>query len=217
MENEAQESPFANADTVWMLSPGPVLALAVFVIGALITFFWPTKYTSTAIILIETQLGKLLGSRSILNTLSTMAALSDAAVQDVLWNQLKNTPELTREVFEEKIEQKSAWAYRELIAYLRHSQTEGFDPTKVSGSFAGAMGIVAAPLAQADSITLVLFVVPAPASLALVKNPEPAAPAAELEPASELEAVAEEVASADEPEETFADYDEPSEEDPAGA
>jgi len=99
------------------------------------------KEVITAIILIETQLGKLLGSRSILNTLSTMAALSDPKVQDALWEQLKNTPELTREVFDEKIEQKSAWAYRELRAYLRHARAEGFDPTQVSGSFAGAMGI----------------------------------------------------------------------------
>jgi membrane-bound lytic murein transglycosylase B len=99
------------------------------------------KEVIAAIILIETQLGKLLGSRSILNTLSTMAALSDPTVQDLLWDQLKDTPELTREVFEEKIGQKSAWAYRELKAYLLHAQTEGFDPTRVSGSFAGAMGI----------------------------------------------------------------------------
>ena len=99
------------------------------------------KEVIAAIILIETQLGKLLGSRSILNTLSTMAALSDTQVQEVLWQELKDTPELTREVFEAKIEQKSAWAYRELKAYLLHSRNEGFDPTQVSGSFAGAMGI----------------------------------------------------------------------------
>ncbi len=103
--------------------------------------FGVRKEVITAIILIETQLGRLLGSRSILNTLSTMAALSDTQVQDVLWNRLKSTPELTREVFEKKIEQKSAWAYRELKAYLRHAQEEGFDPTQVSGSFAGAMGL----------------------------------------------------------------------------
>ena len=99
------------------------------------------KEVITAIILIETQLGKLLGSRSILNTLSTMAALTDPQVQDALWEQLKNTPELTRQVFAEKVERKSAWAYRELKAYLLHAQAEGFDPAQVSGSFAGAMGI----------------------------------------------------------------------------
>ena len=103
--------------------------------------FGVDKEVITAIILIETQLGKLLGSRSILNTLSTMAALSDAQVRDALWERLKDTPELTRQVFEDKAAQKSAWAYRELKAYLRHAQAEGFDPAQVSGSFAGAMGI----------------------------------------------------------------------------
>lgn len=99
------------------------------------------KEVITAIILIETQLGKLLGSRSILNTLSTMAALTDPKVQEALWGELKNTPELTRQVFVEKADRKSAWAYRELKAYLLHARTEGFDPTRVNGSFAGAMGI----------------------------------------------------------------------------
>ena len=99
------------------------------------------KEVITAIILIETQLGKLLGSRSILNTLSTMAALTDPQVQDALWEELKKTPELTRKAFAEKAERKSAWAYRELKAYLLHAQSEGFDPTQVNGSFAGAMGI----------------------------------------------------------------------------
>ncbi len=99
------------------------------------------KEVITAIILIETQLGKLLGSRSILNTLSTMAALADPIVQDALWKQLKDTPELTQEAFLNKSARKSAWAYRELKAYLQHAREEGFDPVKINGSFAGAMGI----------------------------------------------------------------------------
>jgi membrane-bound lytic murein transglycosylase B len=95
----------------------------------------------TAIILVETQLGGLLGSRSVLNTLSTMAALSDAAVRDRLWLEVADTPELTRSRFDEKSLQKSRWAYRELKAFLRHAGQEGFDPVAVNGSFAGAMGI----------------------------------------------------------------------------
>jgi membrane-bound lytic murein transglycosylase B len=95
----------------------------------------------TAIILVETQLGKLLGSRSVLNTLSTMAALSDPQVRDWLWVEVADTPDLTRRRFDEKAVEKSRWAYRELKAYLRHAQQEGFDPVRVNGSFAGAMGI----------------------------------------------------------------------------
>jgi membrane-bound lytic murein transglycosylase B len=95
----------------------------------------------TAIILVETQLGGLLGSRSVLNTLSTMAALSDTAVRDRLWTEIADTPELNRRRFDEKSVQKSRWAYRELKAFLRHAGQEGFDPVAVNGSFAGAMGI----------------------------------------------------------------------------
>jgi len=95
----------------------------------------------TAIILVETQLGTLLGSRSVLNTLSTMAALSDPKVRNLLWRKIKNTPDLTRAVFDKKAAQKSKWAYRELMAFLRHAQLQGFDPAEIKGSFAGAMGI----------------------------------------------------------------------------
>lgn len=95
----------------------------------------------TAIILVETQLGTLLGSRSVLNTLSTMAALSDPKVRNLLWRKIKDTPDLTRAVFDKKAAQKSKWAYRELMAFLHHAHSQGFDPTEVKGSFAGAMGI----------------------------------------------------------------------------
>jgi len=95
----------------------------------------------TAIILVETQLGTLLGSRSVLNTLSTMAALSDPKVRNLLWRKIKNTPDLTRAVFDKKAARKSKWAYRELMAFLRHARSQGFDPAEIKGSFAGAMGI----------------------------------------------------------------------------
>ena len=99
------------------------------------------KEVVTAIMLVETQLGKLLGSRSVLNTLSTLAALSDPQVRELLWEKVADTPELTRSRFDDKAERKAQWAYRELRAYLKHAEAEGFDPAAVNGSFAGAMGI----------------------------------------------------------------------------
>jgi len=95
----------------------------------------------TAIILVETQLGKLLGRRSVLNTLSTLAALADLQVRRQLWEEISQTPDLTRSDFDRWADRKSAWAYRELKAFLRHADSEGFDPVAVKGSFAGAMGI----------------------------------------------------------------------------
>jgi len=95
----------------------------------------------TAIILVETQLGTLMGRRSVLNTLSTMASLFDPAVKEMLWEKIGDNPEIDRDRFDQKVYRKSDWAYRELMAFLEHARAEKFDPVKVKGSFAGAMGI----------------------------------------------------------------------------
>jgi len=105
------------------------------------TTFGVDREVITAIILVETQLGKLLGRRSVLNTLSTLAALTDPQVRQQLWEEISQTPDLTRSAFDKWADRKSNWALRELKAFLRHAETEKFDPTAVKGSFAGAMGI----------------------------------------------------------------------------
>ena len=99
------------------------------------------RYVITAIILVETKLGTYLGDRSILNTLSTMASLSDPAVREMFWERIPKSRRITREKFEAKAKAKSQWAYRELKAFLRHVADEKIDPCSVIGSFAGAMGI----------------------------------------------------------------------------
>ena len=99
------------------------------------------KEVITAIILVETGLGKTLGTRSILNTLSSLAALEDAHVKTNLWQSLSKSEELTRKQFEQKANRKARWAYRELKAFLEYTLAEGIDPTSVVGSYAGALGI----------------------------------------------------------------------------
>ena len=99
------------------------------------------KEVITAIILIETQCGTLLGNRSVLNTLSTLASLFDLQVREKLWEKISNTPELTRGKFDQKADKKSKWAYRELKAFLNHTIFEKIDPVAIKGSYAGAMGI----------------------------------------------------------------------------
>jgi len=99
------------------------------------------KEVITAIILIETQCGTLLGNRSVLNTLSTLASLFDLQIREKLWKEISDTPELTRGRFEGKADKKSKWAYRELMAFLDHTIIEGVDPVEIKGSYAGAMGI----------------------------------------------------------------------------
>lgn len=103
--------------------------------------FGVDKEVITAIILIETQCGTLLGNRYVLNTLSTLAALFDLQVRGMLWQEISDIPELTRHKFEKKADKKSKWAYGELKAFLDHTIIEGVDPVEIKGSYAGAMGI----------------------------------------------------------------------------
>jgi membrane-bound lytic murein transglycosylase B len=99
------------------------------------------KEVITAIMLVETRLGTYLGTSSILNTLSSLAAMKDPELRDVVWNSIQEDRRPDRSAFEEKANAKSAWAYQELKAYLKYTGKEKIDPTTIVGSYAGAMGI----------------------------------------------------------------------------
>lgn len=99
------------------------------------------KEVITAIILVETGLGRTLGTRSILNTLSSLAALEESGVKTELWQSLSKKEELSRKAFDQKANRKSKWAYRELKAFLQYVFEEDIDPISVYGSYAGALGI----------------------------------------------------------------------------
>jgi membrane-bound lytic murein transglycosylase B len=95
----------------------------------------------TAIILVETKFGQSLGKRQVINTLSTMASLSDPDVRSRFWKEISDSTTLSFEAFEKKALDKSSWAYRELKALLRYTEREEIDIIKLTGSYAGAMGI----------------------------------------------------------------------------
>lgn len=99
------------------------------------------KKVITAILLVETGLGASVGTRSTLNTLSTMAALKDPNVRNKLWDLIPNSKKISRKKFEKKAASRSNWAYNELKAFLEYTSREGFDPVSIPGSFAGAVGI----------------------------------------------------------------------------
>jgi membrane-bound lytic murein transglycosylase B len=94
----------------------------------------------TAIMLVETQLGTLVGNQTVFNILSTMAALDDPVIRKAFWNDLPEEKRLTRKDFEAKADRKSRWAYTELKALLRYVDAERIDPVAIRGSYAGAMG-----------------------------------------------------------------------------
>lgn len=103
--------------------------------------FGVDKTVITAIILVETGLGTYMGKRRVINTLSTMASLTDPGIRENLWHSLDEDKRLPEEKFRVKADKKSAWAYDELKAFLRYTQREKLDPCSVNGSYAGAMGI----------------------------------------------------------------------------
>lgn len=104
--------------------------------------FGVDKEVITAIILVETKLGKYTGNRSVINTLATLSAMADDAPRQVIWDNLPDDDRRpTRQQFDKKADRKAIWAYRELKAFLAYTEEQGMDPTTIKGSYAGAMGI----------------------------------------------------------------------------
>jgi membrane-bound lytic murein transglycosylase B len=95
----------------------------------------------TAILLVETRLGTMTGNRSVLNTLSTMAALKDSSIREYFWVNIPEERRLTKEKFEKKADRKSKWAYKELKAFIEYTQREQIIAAEIKGSYAGAFGI----------------------------------------------------------------------------
>ena len=95
----------------------------------------------TAIMLVETGLGASVGTRSTLNTLSTLTALMDPVVRERFWDLIPDSKKISRKKFEKKAAARSKWAYKELKAFLKYAHREGFDPALIPGSFAGAVGV----------------------------------------------------------------------------
>jgi membrane-bound lytic murein transglycosylase B len=103
--------------------------------------FGVDKTILTAIMLVETGLGTYTGKRPVINTLSSMAALSDPDVKEYLWETLEGERSMTRRDFDRKADEKSRWAYRELKDFIRYVHRENIDPYSLKGSYAGALGI----------------------------------------------------------------------------
>ncbi len=103
--------------------------------------FGVDKTVITAIILVETRLGSYLGKRTVINTLSTMAALTDPVLQEKIWASIPDKKKPKRETFQKKVAKRTKWGYEELKALIRYAEREGLDPSTIKGSYAGAMGV----------------------------------------------------------------------------
>ncbi|MCD4722928.1 MAG: lytic murein transglycosylase [Desulfobacula sp.] len=99
------------------------------------------KTIITAILLVETRLGTYLGKRTVINTLSTMAALTDETLRERIWNSIPDKKKPKKKTFIKKVEKRSKWGYEELKALIKYTKQEGMAPEGIKGSYAGAMGI----------------------------------------------------------------------------
>lgn len=99
------------------------------------------KTIITAILLVETRLGTYLGKRTVINTLSTMAALTDETLIERIWNAIPDKKKPKKKVFLKKVKTRTKWGYEELKALIRYSAQEEMAPEDIKGSYAGAMGI----------------------------------------------------------------------------
>ena len=95
----------------------------------------------TAILLVETGLGTSIGTRSTLNTLSTLASLEDSKIRAVFFEKIPPDKRPPRRQCEKAARRRARWAYAELKAFLKYTYREGLDPAQIPGSFAGAMGL----------------------------------------------------------------------------
>lgn len=103
--------------------------------------FGVDKTVITAILLVETRLGSYLGNQTVINTLATMASLTDETLRERIWNAIPDQKKPKKETFLKKVERRSKWGYEELKALIRYTDREGIDPADIQGSYAGAMGI----------------------------------------------------------------------------
>jgi membrane-bound lytic murein transglycosylase B len=109
-------------------------------LGAAEEAYGVDKRVITAILLVESRLGTVSGGRSALNILSTLAALTDPTFQESFWRIIPQERRITRERFNERVQKRAEWGYRELKALLRYTEREGMDPTTIASSYAGAVG-----------------------------------------------------------------------------
>jgi len=93
-----------------------------------------------ALLLVETKLGRNIGSKGVLATLASMALAGDFALVAPLIQHRDITPKLALWL-RWRTAQKSAWAYTELKALLVYAKAAGFDPASIPGSVYGAIGI----------------------------------------------------------------------------
>jgi len=93
-----------------------------------------------ALLLVETKLGRNVGSKSALATLASMALAGDFSLVAPHIERRDLSPRMALWL-RWRTAEKAAWAYRELKALLIYARGAGFDPASIPGSVYGAIGL----------------------------------------------------------------------------
>ena len=95
-----------------------------------------------ALLMVETRLGNYLGKNSSFWSLACMAAADTSARVEAVFPTLPlpMTPD-KEEWLAKVLRERSAWAYKELLALIVFSKANGLDPLAMPGSVYGAIGI----------------------------------------------------------------------------
>lgn len=94
----------------------------------------------TALLLVETKLGRNVGSKSALSTLASMALAGDFSLIAPHLDHREVPAELALWL-RWRTAQKGAWAYAELKALLIYAKEAGLDPASIPSSVYGAIGL----------------------------------------------------------------------------
>ncbi len=96
-----------------------------------------------ALLLVETHFGSYTGKTPTLAVFATFALMEQKANRDKIWMLLspRDRSKWSREAFDKKLLDRSAWAYQELSALLELKKTHGIRPETLRGSYMGAIGL----------------------------------------------------------------------------
>jgi len=93
-----------------------------------------------ALLLVETKLGRNVGSKGALATLASMALAGDFSLVAPHIERRDLSPRMALWL-RWRTAEKAAWAYKELKALLVYARNAGFDPASIPGSVYGAIGL----------------------------------------------------------------------------
>ena len=104
--------------------------------------FGVPRQISVSLLFVETRLGTFLGKEKAFYTLASMASSRRPEAISTYMAQLPGSTAADRQSWiQQRMEQRSDWAYKELVALLKNIRSSGEDALAMPGSIYGAIGL----------------------------------------------------------------------------